>query len=82
MHKLKISIKTLLPVVLSTQSNSTIMTETHAAFSGSIIHGVLGARYLALKKILREAINHCAVTDWLTAIKFTRRKSKRRCLCI
>ena len=50
MHRLKIFIRTLAPVVISAQSNSTIMTETHAAFSGSIIRGVLAARYLELKK--------------------------------
>ena len=51
MYKIKISIKTLSPVVMSSMSNTTIMTETHSAFSGSIIRGVLATRYIENKNL-------------------------------
>ena len=51
MHRMRISIETLSPVVLTAASNSTIMTGTHAAFSGSIIRGVLASRYVEAQKL-------------------------------
>ena len=51
MDRIKIYIKTLSPVVMSSMSNTTIMTETHSAFSGSIIRGVLASRYVENKKL-------------------------------
>ena len=51
MYKIKISIKTLSPVVMSSMSNTTIMTETHSAISGSIIRGVLATRYIENKNL-------------------------------
>ena len=55
MHRIKISLKTLSPIVLSSASNSTVMTETHTAISGSIIRGVLATRFVKLKKLADEA---------------------------
>ena len=51
MQRLKFSVETLSPVVMSSGSNTTIMTGTHAAFSGSIIRGVLAARYVEVQKL-------------------------------
>lgn len=51
MHRIRISIETLSPVVLTAASNSTIMTGTHAAFSGSILRGVLAARYVEAQNL-------------------------------
>ena len=46
MHRLKFSLKTLSPVVVSSMSNPTVMTETHLTFAGSIIRGVLASRFV------------------------------------
>lgn len=51
MHRLKFSIKTLSPIVLSSAGNSTVMTETHSAFSGSIIRGILATRFVEMRKL-------------------------------
>ena len=55
MHRLKFSLQTLSPIVLSSASNSTIMTRTHAAFGGSIIRGVLASRFVDVQKLTDEA---------------------------
>lgn len=55
MHRLKFSLETLSPVVLSSASNSTVMTETHSAFGGSIIRGVLASRFVEVQKLTDEA---------------------------
>lgn len=55
MHKLKFSIKTLSPIVLTSTSNSTVMTETHKAFGGSVIRGVLASRFVESQNISDEA---------------------------
>ena len=55
MHKIKISLQTLSPLVLSSASNSTIMTETHSTISGSIIRGVLASRFVKIKNLIDEA---------------------------
>ena len=55
MHRLKFSIKTLSPIVLTSTSNSTVMTETHMTFSGSIIRGVLASRFVEVQKLKDEA---------------------------
>ena len=55
MHRLKFSIKTLSPIVLTATSNSTIMTETHSIFGGSIIRGVLASRFVEVQKLRDEA---------------------------
>lgn len=54
MYRIKIFFRTLSPIVLSLASNSTIMTETHAAISGSIIRGVLATRFVKVKKLADE----------------------------
>ena len=51
MHRLNFSIKTLSPVVLSSNSNPTVMTETHLTFSGSIIRGVLASRFVEVNRL-------------------------------
>ena len=51
MNRVKFSIKTLSPVVMSSMSNTTIMTGTHSAFSGSIIRGVLASLYVEIQKL-------------------------------
>ena len=51
MYRLKVKIKILSPVVISAASNSTIMTESHDEISGSIIRGVLAARYVQEKNL-------------------------------
>lgn len=55
MHRLKFSLETLSPIVLSSASNSTVMTETHSAFGGSIIRGVLASRFVEVQKLTDEA---------------------------
>ena len=51
MHVLNFSIKTLSPVVISADSNSVLMTESHDEISGSIIRGVLATRYIKEKNL-------------------------------
>lgn len=51
MHVLNFSIKTLSPVVISADSNSVLMTESHDEISGSIIRGVLANRYIREKNL-------------------------------
>ncbi len=51
MHEIKFSVKTLSPVVISADSNSTLMTESHDEISGSIIRGVLAHRYIKEKNL-------------------------------
>lgn len=55
MHSLKFSVKTLSPVVISSMSNPTVMTETHLSFGGSIIRGVLASRFVEVKNLKDEA---------------------------
>ena len=55
MHRIEIFLRTLSPIVLSSVSNSTIMTQTHAAISGSIIRGVFATRFVRVKKLEDEA---------------------------
>lgn len=55
MHRIKIFLRTLSPIVLSTASNSTVMTETHSTISGSIIRGVLASRFVKVKNLVDEA---------------------------
>ena len=51
MQQLKFSIKTLSPVVISSMSNSTVMTTAHSEISGSIIRGILASRYVKQLKL-------------------------------
>ena len=57
MNRIKIFLRTLSPIVLSSASNSTIMTETHSTISGSIIRGVLASRFVKVKNLVDEAHN-------------------------
>ena len=49
MHEINFSIKTLSPIVISAASNATLMTESHDEISGSMIRGILAARYIKEK---------------------------------
>ena len=55
MHRLKFSIKTLSPIVITSTSNSTVMTGTHSAFGGSIIRGIFASRFVEEQKLNDEA---------------------------
>lgn len=55
MHEIKFSVKTLSPLVISAASNATLMTESHAEISGSIMRGVLANRYIKEKNLRDEA---------------------------
>ena len=55
MQQLKFSIKTLSPVVISSMSNSTVMTTVHSEISGSIIRGILASRYVQQLKLEDKA---------------------------
>lgn len=57
MRRLKISIKTLSPVVITSTSNATVMTGTHSAFGGSIIRGILASRFVEVQQLKDEAHN-------------------------
>lgn len=51
MQKISFEIETLAPIVISSASNSTVMTSTHSEISGSIIRGVLAKKYIAEKNL-------------------------------
>ena len=51
MYRLNFQVETLSPVVISSMSNSTIMTGSHAEIGGSIIRGVLASKYVAEKNL-------------------------------
>ena len=55
MYRLELFIKTLSPVVLTSASNSTVMTGTHEFFSGSIIRGIFASRFVEVQKLTDEA---------------------------
>ena len=55
MYRLKFEIETLSPVVISAESNSTLMTGSHDEISGSVIRGVLAARYVEEKNLGKKA---------------------------
>ncbi len=46
MKQLKVTVETKSPIVLTTESNATVMTGTHDAITGSILRGVLAAQYI------------------------------------
>ena len=70
MHRLKFSIKTLSPIVLTSTSNSTVMTETHKIFGGSIIRGVLASRFVEVKKLKDEAHDKTFREIFFGSLKF------------
>ncbi len=55
MYRLNFKIETLSPVVISSMSNSTIMTGSHSEIGGSIIRGVLASKYVAEKNLGNRA---------------------------
>lgn len=70
MHSLRFSVKTLSPVVLSSMSNPTVMTETHLSFSGSIIRGVLASRFVKVQNLEDEAHNETFREFFYGGLKF------------
>ena len=46
MKRLKVSVETLSPIVLTAESHSAVMTGTRDAISGSILRGVMAAKYI------------------------------------
>ena len=70
MHRLKFSIKTLSPIVLTSTSNSTVMTETYETFSGSIIRGVLASRFVKVQKLKDEAHDETFREIFFGGLKF------------
>ena len=51
LKQLKFAIRTLSPVLMSSMSNSTIMTVTHDEFSGSIVRGMPASRFVDMQKL-------------------------------
>ena len=51
MHKISFEIETLAPVVISSASNSTVMTSTHSEIGGAIIRGVLAKKFISEKNL-------------------------------
>ncbi|MBE8953021.1 MAG: hypothetical protein SR1Q7_07750 [Quinella sp. 1Q7] len=70
MHRLKFSLETLSPIVLSSASNSTVMTETHSAFGGTIIRGVLASRFVEVQKLTDEAHDKTFREIFFGGVKF------------
>lgn len=70
MYRLKFSMQTLSPVVLSSASNSTVMTETHSTFGGSIIRGVLARRFVEVQKLTDEAHDKTFHEIFFGGVKF------------
>ena len=60
MYELKFSLETLSPIVITAMSNSTVMTKSHDEISGSIIRGILAARYVTEKKLGDSAYKDAA----------------------
>lgn len=55
MKRMKITVTTFSPIVLTTESNTTVMTETHDAITGSILRGVVAKQYIAARKLGKDA---------------------------
>lgn len=55
MEKLRITIETLSPVVLTASGSSQVLTESKPYFSGSIIRGILAARYIQMQELGNDA---------------------------
>ena len=55
MYRMEFVLKTLSPIVLTSASNSTVMTGTHTMFGGSIIRGILASRFVEIQKLHDEA---------------------------
>lgn len=70
MHRLNFSIKTLSPVVLTSTSNATVMTETHSEFGGSIIRGIFARRFVEEQKLKDEAHDQTFRDIFFSRLKF------------
>lgn len=51
MKKIRVKIETLSPIVLTTRTNTTVMTSSHDFFSGTLVRGMLAERYIEAKKL-------------------------------
>ena len=70
MHRMELFIKTLSPIVLTSASNSTVMTGTHTLFSGSIIRGILASRFVEVQKLHDEAHDKTFREIFFSGLKF------------
>ena len=55
MERLTVAIKTLSPVVLTAMNNAAVMTESRDYISGTVLRGVLAARFIEMKNLGKAA---------------------------
>lgn len=55
MKQIRITLTTLAPVVMTATNQATVMTETQEAISGSVLRGMLAARYIEIHGLGKEA---------------------------
>lgn len=55
MKQIKVCIKTMEPVILTSKNNTTIMTATNDYFSGTIVRGVIANEYININKLGKNA---------------------------
>ena len=55
MECVTVTIKTLSPVVLTAMNNAAVMTESRNFINGTVLRGILAARFIENKKLEREA---------------------------
>ena len=55
MERVKVTIKTLSPVILTRQSDTTVLTETNSVFSGTVLRGILAKRYISQQNLGAKA---------------------------
>ena len=55
MKKIRVKIETLSPIVLTTRTNTTVMTSSHDFFSGTLVRGMLAERYIEAKNLGSQA---------------------------
>ena len=58
-NNMGLKFRTCKEIVLSSTSNSTVMTGTHLSFSGSIIRGIMASRFVEVQELKDEV--HVAV---------------------
>lgn len=55
MQRMKVTVTTMSPIVLTTESNTTVMTETHDTINGSILRGVIAKQYMDMRNLGKDA---------------------------
>lgn len=70
MHRVKIFLKTLSPIVLTSESNTTVMTKTHSAFGGSVFRGIFASRFVKEQKLTDEAHDETFREIFFGGLKF------------